>query len=341
MSYTNGYNATRVRPHLFGRLGWKDQTLSAANQESRSGRYFDDGTFHALVAAANIKATTPAQDWDAYFTGLQNAAITKCLGGVFNEPSYRDNRVLLYDRVNNDEELVQNQGRFCGVEIRIAPTRDIAVQIESAHLYFDGDVTFPLYLFKAGNVAPIKQADVTSVALEQTEVSLTDWVIKYPGIYYLGYFQSDLGAVKAIRERVQFNRTYCFMAQTITAAENLADFERRAISYTGHTYGLNLSVSSFTDFTEAIIQKADLFDEALGLQMAQMVMEAEFFSTESNATERKLKDSAKAAIHLELQGALPIPDSPQIQGLRSRIAKELQSVKANFFKKAKSQTITL
>lgn len=341
MSYTNGFNAGLVLPKLMGRLGWKDASLSAANRESKSGRYFDDGSFHALVTVPNIEATQPITDKDAHFEALQKAAIHRCLSAVFNEAAYIDNRVVLYERLSNKEILRENQNRFCGLEIRVAPSKDIAVQIDSVSLYFDTDHTFPLYLFRSGNAAPVKEVSVDVVGKEATEITLDEWILKYPGIYYLGYFQSDLGIVKAIGEDVHFNRTHAFAAQAITAVETEADFDRNAINYTGEANGINMQVSSFTDFTDHIMRQAFLFDEALGLVMANMVMEGEFFSTLSNGAERTIKDSAKAAVHLELQGALPIPDSPHIEGLRSRINKELKYIKGHFFKQGQSRTVNL
>lgn len=184
---TNGFTISEVQTALFGRLGWSDSTLNEANRESRSGRKFDDGSFHAMVTVENIKASiSPTANINEYLTDKQNAVILKVLSGVFNEP-------------------------------------------------------FP----------------------------------------------------------------------------------------TGK------------DITTSIVEGAFLFDEAIGLCMAEIIMAQGFFTNESNGASRNIKDNAQAAIHLELQGALPIPDSPHIQGIKVRIEKELKRVRAFFYRTPSSKIINL
>lgn len=343
MSYTNGFNKTQVLTSLVGRLGWSDASLNETNRGSRSGRYFDDGSFHSLVTVSNIKATAPTQaDWDAYFSKKQEAAILKCLNGVFSGAEYLEQHLSLYERTSEQTETVSNSSLFCGYKIEVANASDIAVQLNSASLLFDGAVTFNLYVFKSGNVAPIKTISVSSVENEATEVSLADFYLKHPGTYYVGYFQSDLGVVKAIREQVRFYRTNTFGAKPFTAQENGADFERTALSYTGQPYGLNLSVSAFRDYTTAIKQQAHLFDEVIGMTLEFMVLESMLNSLNSSSTERKIKEALDAAgLNLYLYGVAPISDGPKAKGLNIRLQDKLKEVKAQFYKPSKAHVVSL
>jgi hypothetical protein len=344
MSYTNGFNKTQVLSALVGRLGWSDTSLNATNQTSRSGRYFDDGSFHSLVTVPNIKATAPAQsDWNAYFTARQNAAVLKCLNGVFPSAEYYENAVTLYTRITEQTEAISNSGSlFCGYEIRVAPATDVAVQLNSVTLLMDGAHTFNLYLFQSGKVAPIKTIEVSTNANEYTEVSLTDVFLKYPGTYWIGYFQSDLGIVKALSESVSFAPTYNFGARPFQARENGEDFQRTQVSYTGRPYGINLNVSSFKDYTQAITSQPHLFDEVIGKTFEFMALEAMLTSTEVSPTERNIKDSLDlGALNLYLYGQVAMQDVPRSKGLKVKLDELYAEVRKQFFKQPKAQNITL
>jgi hypothetical protein len=343
MSYTNGFLVSKVLTALTGRLGWLDSSLNEANQVSRSGRYFDDGSFHSLVTVPNIKATAPAQsDWNAYFAARQQAAVLKCLNGVFPSAEYYENAVTLYTRISEQTEAVTPSGLFCGYELKVAPATDVAVQINSATLLMDGAHTFNLYLFQSGKVAPVKTIEVVSVANEATEVALTDVYLKYPGTYWIGYFQSDLGVVKALSESVSFVPTYNFGARAMQAKETEADFNRTAISYTGRPQGLNLSVSSFKDYTGAITSQPHLFDECIGKTFEFMALEGMLTSTEINPTERNIKDNLDlGALNLYLYGQVAMQDVPRAKGLKVKLEEMYAEVRKQFIKQPKAQTVTL
>jgi len=349
MAYTNGYDLTSVLAKLAGRLAWRtDATLSTANKTSASGRYFDDGSFHALVTVPNIKATAPEpvspDTWDTYFTARQNSVIAKCLAAVFNEPQYKE-QVVLYQRLSELETTIPNAGKAVGYRIKPAHAFDISVQINSLELYFDGVATFNVYLFKQGSAIPVKTKEVTTVANEKTTVPLTDWILNYRNspVYYVAYYQDDLGSVKAIQEQVCMNKTLCFSAEPFTASTTGSGFQRDNLSLSlNNPYGVNMQVSSFRDITQHILNQPHLFDELIGLTMAYQVIEDVLYSVQSSSTERILKDQMdKIGIQLELNGAAPIPDSPKVTGFRQKIEREIQQVRKAFYHKPKAQTVSL
>jgi hypothetical protein len=344
MSYSNGYNNTTVRPALFGRLGWSDTNLNTANTTSKSGRKFDDGSFHALVTVPNIQETAIDQgDWDAFLTDKQNAVISRCLASVFNENEFKE-QVLVYDRFDEQETEIPNSGKAVGYRIKLAKTFDIAVQINSLELYFDGVQTFNVYLFKQGSTVPVKTKSVTTVAGTKTVVALTDWILTYreSAVYYVIYFQDDLVDVQAVQEQVNYNKTLFFSAESMITDTTGSTFNRVEIEYPCQPYGINMQVSSFKDFTQNILNQPHLFDELLGLMMALQVVEDIIYSIRSNGTERITKDQIlKLGIQLDLNGAVPISDGPKVTGLKQRIEREAKRVKESFYPKKKSQSVNL
>lgn len=342
MGYTNGYDSDVVLPALKGRLGWSDASLNADNKTSRSGRRFDDGSFHALVTVENIKSTKPreATDLDAYLSGRQTAAIARALNGVFNDSQFKQ-QTMIYRVCDGNEILLPNQGRFSGYEIRTAEDLNYSTRINSVDLQFDGTATFNLYLFRQGSNVPIKSKSVTTQADEIVTVDLSseDWIInrRKASTFYIGYFQNDLDSVKAIRPDADMLRTYMVGITGCEAkATGSTTFDRKHVSYSCQPMGFNMLISSFQDITQAILNQPHLFDELLGLTMAYMTIEQALNSLRSNQDERVIKDQAhQLATLMDLNGAAPISDSPQIMGIKQRIAKEAARVKNEFFPKHK------
>ena len=350
MSYSNGYNNATVLPKLFGRLAWAtDTSLNTANTTSASGRYFDDGSFHALVTPVNVKATLPEPvspaTWDTVFTRLQNAVISKALNAVFNATEFVDDLKFYNPDQSEVEQLISNSGKAVGFKISVAPHFDKSVQLNSLELYFDGAATFNVYLFKQGQKAALKTKSVTTEASKKVSVDLTDWILNYKeaGTYYILYFQDDLGSVKAIREQVEFPEARYYCAEPIeTAVISGIDFNRQSPSILGQSAGLNVQATSFRDFSNNILLQPHFFDELIGLVMAQTVIEGILYSIRENKTERITKDQMTTiGMQLDLNGAAPISDSPQVIGLKQKIDREAARVKKAFYPQPKAQTIEI
>lgn len=340
MKYTNGYDSDVVLPALKGRLGWSDQTLSVGNQESRSGRRFDDGSFHALVTVANITATKPreATDLDAYLDGRQTAAIARALNGVFNDSQFKQ-QAMIYRVCDGNEVILPNQGRFCGYEIKVSDDFNASTRINAVDLHFTGAATFNLYLFRQGSDTPVKTKSVTSVSNSVTTVDLSaeDWILnrRQASTFFIGYFQNDLGLAQAIRPDAYAEKTYMIGVKGCEAnATGATTFDRQHVSYSFQPMGFNMLITSFQDITQAILNQPHLFDELIGLTMAYMTIEQSVHSIRSNQDERLMKDQMmQFATLLDLNGAAPVSDSPQIMGLKQRIVKETARVKEEFFPK--------
>jgi hypothetical protein len=356
-NYTNGFNLAAVMAKMLGRLGWRQSTiakyavLDSDNQTSISGIYFND--LHALCSVPNLKDTQQDPgisdaDFNAWLQSLQRSAIMRCLNAIFQEDDDLEN-VLLFERNTRIEQAQENTGLFVGYQIRVAPSFDIGVNIDSVRLYFDQDVTFPLYLFKEGKRSPVWSTSVSVTAYEATVVDLPDLVLNYIGgqtkgqVFFFGYYQDDLGTARAIREQVEsWNKTLCFSAGAITAPLKAGqiDFSNRYI--TSLPYGLNLEMSSFRDHTLLITRNPNLFDNAVGLQMVYSILEQILYSTRSNEKERILKEGfGNAGLMLELKGAIPASEVAKTTGLQSKIESEFARIRKNLFPKPKGVTFNM
>lgn len=351
-AYTNGYNYTKVMNALFSRIGWRQPTIAGApvmnanNLSSRSGRYFGD--FHVLNSPNLVKKLIedPLATDDminAYLEGLQKAAILRSLNGVFNDRELLETRTD-FDRYReqNDRPINHVGTLFVGRRIRPARAMDISVQVDSVALYFESDITFPLYLFQEGKKAPIWNMDVTAIGGEKTLVVLPDVILSYlgsnniGGAYFIGYFQSDLGAVRAMDEtRIGYNIANCYSLEAIESKKVVGEtnFDRVIIAGSPWTHGLNVEFSSFRDWTNGIVKKANLFDELIGLSLTVHIVELAVQNVRSNSEERDLKlQLQQLGLWQQLEGVAPgVPDGPKIVGLRDQIARELTRVKQSFY----------
>jgi hypothetical protein len=353
-SYTNGYNLEKVMAALFARLGWKQPdkagspAIDAVNALSNSGRYFNDGSFHALVTIDNIKACMEEAgatdlNLNSYLTTLQQSIILRALNAVFDGPE-RIEEVKLFERYGYNDQDIANDLKFVGYEINVANARDVAVQLDAIHLYTTTGTSVQLYLFKDGVKDPVwTESFNAGVARATTEFQVND-VILTTGRYWLGYFQDDLiDGNQGIWEQVEcWNKSFMFSAKPVImdTADHQIDIENR--SYPNQTFGLNLELSSFRDNTRQIIRKANMFDELIGLSMASVVMEQVIYAVRSNATERILKDQVeKMGLQLELNGQVPLSEGPKIFSFKQRIDREARKVKELFYPKQKSVTVNL
>lgn len=351
MNYSNGFDLDVVTSSLIKRLGWRQPTiagspvLNADNLQSTSGRYFQ--SFHSLVTIEKLKAVCEDKDisdddFNTYLSNLQNDAILRCLNEVFREPELIEQK-LLYTRFGTMDQPVVSSGMFTGYVMNIANDHSISSQISLATLYFDSDVSFNLYLFQDGVKSPLQTIPVSVTAYERTEVDLSVYLTYKTGRkYYFGYFQDDLGSAKAIREQVDvWATTRCFEAYVFTAPKtDTLDFDHNLRQYGYLPYGLNLEMISFKDHTQKILRKANLFDEAVGLSVAAMVIEEIVMTTRTNKDERQITEQG-AKLYSDLNQAYATDTVPLGPGLKSRLAAELKRLRSTFFPEQQAMSISM
>ena len=344
-NYSNGFKST-VENALLSRLGWIQPTkagysLDLFNTTSVSGRYFNDGSFHAMVTPDNIRFNQADPDitegeFNAKLLTMQKACIRKALTAVFNKAE-RLERTLLFERFGRNDYKFTNTGAFVGILLRPGRDEGLSTQINSVSLYFDSDVTFNLYLFHEAKKTPVWTQAVTAVADEQTVVNFSEVIVNYlennkSGNFYLGYFQNDLGAAKAYNEIVErFNPTYRFAMYPVEMEALPGNYiNRNKIAYTYSTHGLNVDVSVFRDHTQRILSNPYVFDELIGLNMAAMIIELINNSTRENKTQRIAQEQSQR-LYNDLMLAGPTDEVPYMAGLKNQIYRETKRVKEEFF----------
>lgn len=356
--YSNGYKVADVMGALMNRRRWRQPTradftftLASPNVWAVDDVYsplFE--AIHKIVTAYNIWQVQEDKDIDAagfneYLQQLQRDVVIKCLCGVFNKREQLEKK-LLFERFGRQDYVNVNAGKFVGKRILPAKAFDISVQVDNVVLKFDRDVSFNMYLFHDSQPGvPITTIPVDAVGNRQTVVNIGQ-VLSYAGagnksgVYYLGYFQDDLGAAQGINEIIQnFNNMYNFGCAPIELNAVGSGIDVNQVSFTIKTHGFNIQLSAFRDFTQLIVDNAYLFDNLIGLQMAADVIEMIQNTTRSNKDGRITGELTKM-LYSDLNLAATTEESPFSVGLKSRITKEAARVKYEFFPKKKVTSIT-
>lgn len=308
---------------------------------------------HKIVNPYNVWRVQDDKDIDIdgfndYLQQLQTDCILKCLNGVFNKHEYLE-RKLMFERFGRQDYLDQVPAVPVFVGVRILPARSfgISCKIDSLALLFNGAVTFDMYLFHdSAPLVPISTTSVTAVGNTQTIINFPEFVLNYSeknksGFYYFGYFQSDLGNVRAIDEIVEeFNTTNYFGVVPVelpVAGGYTVNVNN--ISFTMKTHGFNIQISAFRDFTQQIVNSSWLFDDLIGLQMAADVIEMIQNTTRTNKDERVTAEMT-AQLYKDLNLAAPSDSNPYVSGIKLQITREINRVKCEFFPKFKPTAIT-
>lgn len=321
--------------------------LDTDNTTSKSGRYFQD--FHSVVTIQNVYSTMDVvaasdENFNNYLQDLQQSVIIEALNAVFIKPQLVESK-LLFERCAYSPRLIDNAGNFVGFEIRIGPG-SYSLQVNTVMLEFDQDVTFNLYLYNETRKAPLWSKEVTAVGNDETIIPLDDLIFKHSspdnkgGLFYLGYFQDDLGAVRAIEQNeIILNPGLIYDAVSFESKATVDQFDKEQVYNNYRNYGLNLELSVFRDYTKTIVQNAYLFDELVGLHMAARVIEGVIFSERSNKTQRISAENSQQ-LYTDLNQSIPTQEVPFNSGIKTKISRELKKVYRNFFPKDKILTVT-
>lgn len=355
-------NVTTITGGLYQRLGWREPTktgytgiLDAANKTSNSGLYFQ--SYHPFVTIENIKSCQPDKDissvnFNAYLLNLQKDVILKIINSVFKGQDDMLEESILYDRENVVTKTITNGTDFVGYEITLAKLPDIVAKINTLIGEFDGVATFNIYLYHSSKQDALKTQEIVTVASEaKLQNPSSEWALYYDtstykgGKFYIGYYQSDLGSIKALNRNwnnasVKNRMNHLGLLPIKVTPNGVSLFDINAIQYTGDTYGLNFDISVHKDFTQTIIDNKQLFDDAIGLSMAVEILKLIYSSGRSNLAERATKEFVATAYN-ELYGSPDIEEIPKSKGIMKELYIEIQRVKKALFKKDKIKTVTL
>lgn len=344
------FNKVKIETGLYGIVGLRQpfnptyQILDADNQVSRSGYFVTDNPF------VKVEYVKDSQDFDnitdlqfnAQLKQIQQSAIASVCNAIFNESSYLDRQVLYPFAQNKVNVDTIPDGMICH-EIEVAIEKNIAFEISRVMLNFQGAGTLKLMLFNTSESAPIHEKDVVISSSHQSEP--LNWVVDnsgdtYKGKYYFGYivtsglkpYKRDYENSDVTSQITGLNITKVFFNGHTT--ETLPDLNTE--QSTDFTTGLNPDITVYEDYTDMILNNAQLFGYAVYLDFCIKLISMYISSLRSNRNQR-LSEGQIVRMMQEIEGQSGL-NVVKITGLRSllngelsRLTKEIQSIKEGYF----------
>jgi hypothetical protein len=336
--YTNGVDHLLVLPVLRDRLLWYSDR---GTDGSKSGRYFDDQSFHALVDEEVFKNIQNDKwrgenDFATVKQKFSDAAIIKALNAVFDTPEIVE-QTLTHDISEVRISAVMPDAGFVGFEIVIPPEAGHALKAVNAVFHFNDNAEVILKAYSQGDEVPFLDKLVSVVGGKYHIEPLEDWILSYPlrksAKFFIGYHPSEISGsgLPFTSDIINCLPSYFFAATPVYSDNPITE---SSVRYPSGAIGLGLELQTFRDFTSSVVLAPSLWDELVGLIHASMILEQILFSQRSNPEQRQaLENQERFSIQLDLTGTLPISDAPQILGMRSRIDKQVNRLKSIFHKK--------
>jgi len=321
---------------LFGGVGFRNSELTgynivdSTNTGSTSGLYFGDGS--ALVTIKNIKDSqeNPSisdANFNTFLINLQKSCILDVCNKVYAGQSDFVDSLNLYPFEKSFKNTIEPSGRFVGLEIEPLSNRYIG-KIPWVELSFDSVVTFNLYLRNTNKPKTnILTKSVTTVAGESTVVAL-DWFIADDSTYkggkfYVGYFEDDLNGAKAYKKDYDFSEwqvnTPYFNIEPVSIIPSGTTLDLTLIQDESESFGMNIGIDIYKDFTELTLRNKNLFWKAIQLQMHEIVLNLIKYSNRSNGTERRAADNIQQ-VDFALYGNPELKISGVLKKLESAIS---------------------
>lgn len=332
-----------IQQAAVGLVGWKQPTKSgsvvvtAENKATSSGMYFQDGS--GLVTLENLKnslsdSAISDANFNTYLGELVKAGFVDVLNQIFTEEDFVENRAL-YLHPNRYGDTIDNTTRFVGYEIQTRDAQELAVILNQITLEFDGVDSVKVLLFNSTKLAPVQTKTVATVANTAVNTDL-GWVLDRTtdykgGIYYIGYLQNGLTAKAINRDWKISNIETAFHSCRIKSievpgwnSETLFDIDD--IKSASETWGINLDISAYVDYTGIALRNKSRFAKALQLQVCARVLDVISTSVTSTRVERLSKNHAM----LELNGNKSNPDFPNTIGVLGLLGQEIKRLKSNY-----------
>jgi len=339
------------------RIGWLEPSktgytsiLDTDNKTTLSGKTFD--ALHPLTNFVRFKDTYPdsaatAGVLNAQLKAWQQTGIITVMEDVTRDQDFVNHGVLLSEDDFDLDDTIANSDKF--VFVRVTVPYGYVLTVQSIGISLDTVDTFNVYIFNSTQKAYLTATEaITPVANAEKWTALTYknlWGTTYSapimksGVYYIGYFQTDIPTAKALQREyypksspVRFE--YCYATPNGTSCP-----EDETISTTGYTYGINLDYTISRDFTPIYIKSPQLFDKALGYYVIEQMIRQMLLTDRFNTSERKAKDVPPVSqLFTELNGQSETTGTPY-KGVIQLYKDEVEKLKAVLFKKNQTGTM--
>lgn len=323
------FDSKLVVPKYTNLLGWRQHfdtqliELPESLTLSDSGEYFQQK--HPAIDLAVIEVCLPAKrNINEYLRTTVSDATSEIFNDLLNYRKVREygktllEESTLLNKYGWNKDLITNQNRFVGMQIRTKDLTSLKSVITEIGLQMSSVETFDLYLYHSSKSEPLLKIPRTTTGLNQwdwkkhdVELSSFKSELYHGGVFILGYYQNDLvgNAVNYsnfnwelgvcggcndphIRVWRSINDNFHVFPLYVPAGSFVKDqmFDMNDAIYSkNESFGLNFKFSVQCDLTEFFIQNRFVFKNLLATKVVYKVLNMMKFSQEINNVEENLK----------------------------------------------------
>jgi hypothetical protein len=303
---------------------------------------------HAACSPVNVLAVQEdngisSDDYSTFLAALKRQVAIESLMAIFPQQTIIEEPKILFEKqFRTSYKPIPNASKFCGWQLKIADG-NYSTKIESIGLTMSKPCTVTLYLYNDIKAQPLwSKALTVTEANSQTIFDIDDLILgrltndHKGGVFYIGYYQAEIeGQSSTQGVDVYLNSWESFYMLGYQGFEAASDFTGKTFVRDNYfsnyrTYGLNLELSTFVDYTNVIIRQAQQFDRLQGLIMTKKCIELTMNSPRTNSGERVSRDMYQD-MYNELEGLKGGEGIPYRQGLNDKIMNEVKRLQKSFY----------
>lgn len=362
MPISNGIDTSVLLPILSARRGFKQPTsadftpvLNTAATTNLSGRYYN--LEHTACDPISIWKSQPDIDitdgnFNTYLADLKNQVAMEALQRVFIADALVEMPQITYEKSYRSGYItIPNTGKFVGTQLKLADG-NYAIKIDSLMLTMTKACNVTMYVYKDVKEAPLWQHTFSVTdGYDQNVYNLntneyTEIILRRNdrnskgGLVWFGYYQQELEDQGANAADIYLGTfgNYCLVGyQSFEAAANYGDktFLKDRYMSNYRTYGVNVEMSGWNDYTNLVAAQPQMFDNLLGYLMAQKCMD---FVVNSNRSNRDIRlsdenyaDVFNAIENVTATGKEQQQLNPYKTGFKAKIENEVKRLQATFY----------
>lgn len=357
------FKSQKVVPEYANLLGWRQDptgviNLPASLTDTETGEYFQQK--HPALNLTYIQTLIQENlDINDY---LRNV-VTDSTNEIFNDLlQYRQvkefgktllEQSTLLNRYGWKNDLITNQNRFVGMQIRVKSMTALQTTVDEIGLQLSGAQTLKLYLFHSSKNSSIATIEITTTGSanwtwkksSSFELSAFSSEVYQGGVFILGYYQEDLTTQAVNYTNFNWDRGECSTcpgsqgyARTWKSIKNYFQvypiyvpngsfvkeemFDLNDMIYCNdQSWGLNFKFTVRCDLSDFFIQNKFAFKNLLALKVVYNVLNMMKFSQEINSIEENIK----MMIIRDLEGDI----DTKLTNIPTQYQKELKAVSFN------------
>ncbi len=346
LSIENIYNSITNFEH-FNYTAFSTTDRDAGSYLQGSKVSYSGSNYEYIATTASTSGTpTPGTDADVwreidslndYLTRIDYKSTSQTLDTIFNMKKMKGqvksifNNSQLFVGQANRSSVVENDSSLVGLKINLKDNRDLVTILHKVGHQFNGALSdINLYLYHTSVVAPLETFTFShTTAFTSQWTSLSDETIRFlsdshdiGGYFILGYYQDDIGSVKALKKEIIWNeykrccdskRDYERYSPFVEVrgirvpsqyhdGTNLPETDYDYDNFTDYfnNYGLNLQFTTKCDLTPFIIQQEESIAQVKSLMMAKLILQDIAHNTRgSNGVANQVKQMALKQLHSE------------------------------------------